>query len=306
MLWGCVQGKQSVNLALTVLEITAPVFVLGAAGFVWVRLGYDYPTEFVTRLAMTLAVPCLIFTALVAADIDAGAVVSLGLATALAYCLAALMVMALLRVSGRSLRGFWAPLTFGNTGNLGLPLALFAFGDQGLGLAVVVFALMAIGMFTFGLWMVAGAANPLRVLREPILWASVLGVAFLSLDLTPPEVAMNALGLIGQMGIPLMLLTLGAAVARLKPAGALPALGLSFAKLAIGLVAALVAVWVLNLGGLPAAVLILQMVTPVGVTSYLLAERYKCESEAVAGLVVISTLLAIAAMPITLSFLIGQ
>ena len=116
---------------------------------------------------------------------------------------------------------------------------------------------------------------------------------------------MNALGLMGQMGIPLMLLTLGAAVARLKPAGALPALGLSVAKLAIGLGAALLAVWVLNLDGLPASVLILQMVTPVGVTSYLLAERYQREPEAVAGLVVISTLLAIAVMPITLSFLIA-
>ncbi|MEX3017063.1 AEC family transporter [Gymnodinialimonas sp. 202GB13-11] len=288
------------------LEITAPVFLLGAAGFGWVRLGYDYPTEFVTRLAMTLAVPCLIFTALVSADIDAGAVLSLGLATALAYGVAAVLVLGLLRLIGRNLRAFSAPLTFGNTGNLGLPLALFAFGDQGLGLAVVVFAIMAIVMFTFGLWMVAGAANPLRVLKEPILWASVLGVVFLSLDLTPPEVAMNALGLMGQMGIPLMLLTLGAAVARLKPAGVVQALGLSLAKLAIGLAAAIVAVWALGLTGLPAAVLILQMVTPVGVTSYLLAERYKQEPEAVAGLVVISTLLAIATLPVTLSFLLAN
>ncbi len=294
------------NLALTVLEITAPVFLLGAAGFGWVRLGYDYPTEFVTRLAMTFAVPCLIFTALVEADIDAGAVLSLGAATALAYGVAAVLVLGLLRLTGQNVRAFLAPLTFGNTGNLGLPLALFAFGDLGLGLAVVVFAIMAIAMFTFGLWMVAGTANPLRVLKEPILWASVLGVVFLTLDLSPPEVAMNALGLMGQMGIPLMLLTLGAAVARLKPAGALMAIGLSLAKLAIGLAAALMAVWALGLTGLSAAVLILQMATPVGVTSYLLAERYKQAPEAVAGLVVISTLLAIATLPVTLSFLLAN
>ncbi|MBF9044527.1 AEC family transporter [Rhodobacterales bacterium HKCCE4037] len=294
------------NLALTVLEITAPVFLLGAAGFGWVRLGYDYPVQFVTRLAMTFAVPCLIFSALVTAEIEPAALLSLGLATALAYAVAALLLLGLLRLTGQNLRAFWAPLTFGNTGNLGLPLALFAFGDAGLGLAVVVFAIMAIAMFTFGLWMVAGAANPLRVVKEPILWASVLGVAFLSLDITPPEVAMNALGLMGQLAIPLMLLTLGAAVARLKPAGALPAIGLSLAKLAIGLAAALLAVWALGLTGLPASVLILQMVTPVGVTSYLLAERYRQEPEAVAGLVVLSTLLAIAVLPVTLSFLIGS
>ena len=117
---------------------------------------------------------------------------------------------------------------------------------------------------------------------------------------------MNALGLLGQLGIPLMLLTLGAAVARLKPAGALSAFGLSIAKLVIGLVAAFLAVWIIGLTDLPAAVLILQMVTPVGVTSYLLAERYRQEPEAVAGLVVISTFLAIATLPVTLSFLLAN
>ncbi len=50
------------TLLLTVLEVVAPVFLLASLGFGWVKLGYDYPVEFVTRLAMTLAVPCLIFT----------------------------------------------------------------------------------------------------------------------------------------------------------------------------------------------------------------------------------------------------
>ena len=58
------QGKQIVNLVLTVLEIVAPVFLLAATGFGWRKLGLEYPVEFVTRLAMTIAVPCLIFTAL--------------------------------------------------------------------------------------------------------------------------------------------------------------------------------------------------------------------------------------------------
>ncbi|WP_224816871.1 AEC family transporter [Hasllibacter sp. MH4015] len=292
------------NLALTVLEITAPVFVLGAAGFAWVRLGYEYPTEFVTRLAMTFAVPCLIFTALVGTRIEPGALAALSIAAALSYALVALVTFGIVKALRLSLRGYLAPLTFGNTGNLGLPLALFAFGDVGLGLAVVVFAIMAIAMFTVGLWMVAGAANPARVLREPILWASVLGVICLIVDWTPPEVAMNSLGLMGQLGIPLMLLTLGAAVARLKPANVLPALGLSAAKLAIGLVIAAGVGLATGLTGVAFSILVLQLATPVGVSSYLLAERYKADPDAVAGLVVVSTLLAIAALPVTLSFLL--
>ena len=57
------------NLALTVLNITAPVFLLAAVGFVWVRLGFEYRVEFVTRLAMTLAVPCLIFVGLMRTEV---------------------------------------------------------------------------------------------------------------------------------------------------------------------------------------------------------------------------------------------
>lgn len=292
------------NLAFAVLEITAPVFVLGAAGFVWVRQGFDYPTQFVTRLAMTLAVPCLIFTALVNADIEPSALAALSLASVLCYALATASAYAVVRLFHLDTRAYLAPLTFGNTGNLGLPLALFAFGDTGLGLAIVVFAVMAIIMFTAGLWMVAGVQNPLRVLKEPILWASILGVLALIVGWQPPTVAMNALTLVGQMGIPLMLLTLGAAVARLKPARVLTALGLSAIKLSVGLAAGIGVGLALGLSGVPLAVLILQMATPVGVSSYLMAERYQTDPDASASLVVTSTLLAIVALPITLSFLL--
>ncbi len=286
------------------MEITAPVFVLGAAGFVWVRAGYEYPTQFVTRLAMTLAVPCLIFTALVQTQIEPQALAMLSFATALAYAFVASASYALVRALKLNVQAYLVPLTSGNTGNLGLPLALFAFGEAGLGLAVVVFAIMAIAMFTGGLWVIAGVQNPARVLREPILWASILGVLCIITDWQPPQVAMNSLGLIGQMGIPLMLLTLGAAVARLKPARVLPAFGLSAIKLSIGLAAGIGAGLITGLTGLPLAVLILQMATPVGVTSYLMAERYKTDPDAAASLVVTSTLLAIIALPITLSFLL--
>ncbi|WP_341863398.1 AEC family transporter [Gymnodinialimonas sp. 57CJ19] len=292
------------NLAFAVLEITAPVFVLGLAGFVWVRRGFDYPTQFVTRLAMTLAVPCLIFTALINADIEPSALAALSLAAGLCYAIATAAAFAIVRLFRLNMQAYLAPLTFGNTGNLGLPLALFAFGDTGLGLAIVVFAVMAIIMFTVGLWMVAGVQNPLRVLKEPILWASILGVLALVVGWQPPTVALNALTLIGQMGIPLMLLTLGAAVARLKPARVVTAFGLSAIKLSVGLSAGIGVGLAVGLSGVPLAVLILQMATPVGVTSYLMAERYQTDPDASASLVVTSTLLAIVALPITLSFLL--
>ncbi len=292
------------DIVITVLGITAPVFLLASAGFTWARAGFDYPTEFVTRLAMTLAVPCLIFTALMRTEIEPAALTALSLAALAAYAVVLALSWALVAALRLDRAAYVAPLAFGNTGNLGLPLALFAFGETGLGLAVVVFAVMAVLSFSIGLWLVAGGAAPGRILREPMLWATLLGGLFLSMGWQTPEWLTRSLSLAGQMAIPLLLITLGVAVARLKPGRIGRALWLSAAKLALGIGVGVAAGRAFGLDPVAFGVLVLQLATPVAVTSYLLAERYHADPDAVAGLVMVSTLMSVAALPITLSFLL--
>ncbi len=140
------------NLALTVLEIVAPVFLLASVGFVWVKLGFEYRIRFVTQLSMTLAVPCLIFTALMETEISASALTAVSLATLVAYVGVTIVMFAVVKALSLDIRTYLAPLIYGNTGNIGLPLAFFAFGAEGLGFAVVIFAIMAVFTFTFGVW----------------------------------------------------------------------------------------------------------------------------------------------------------
>lgn len=292
------------NLVLTVLEIVAPVFLLAATGFGWRKFGLDYPVEFVTRLAMTIAVPCLIFTALMQTEIDPAALSAMTLASLLAYALMGVLSAGLIIVAGIDRRTFLAPTIFGNTGNLGLPLALFAFGDVGLGYGVVIFAIMAVLSFTIGIRLVSDQASILRVLREPMVWATLLGALFLWQGWQTPRWLTNSLSLAGQLAIPLMLFTLGVTVARLTPRGVGRAVLLSLAKLVIGISAGVAAGWALGLEPVAFAVIILQMATPVGVSSYLLAERFRADADAVAGYVVISTLISVLALPILLYFLL--
>ncbi|EPX77820.1 AEC family transporter [Litoreibacter arenae] len=292
------------NLILTVLEIVAPVFILASIGFAWVKLGFDYRIEFVTRLAMTLSVPCLIFVALMRTNIAPDALTTVSLAAIAAYGLVTIGCFLLVKLAGMDVRTYLAPLIFGNTGNLGLPLALFAFGDEGLGYAVVIFAIMAIYSFTFGIWLVSGGGSITKVVKEPLVGATVLGAVFLVMDWETPRFLTNAIELIGQMAIPLMLITLGVAVARLQPRGVTKAVIASLAKAAICIAAAVAAgIW-FALPAVPFAVLILQISTPVAVTSYLLSVKYEADSDAVAGLVVVSTLLAVVYIPLTLAFLV--
>lgn len=289
------------TLLLTVLEIVAPVFILGTVGFTWIKLGLEYRLQFVTQLAMTLSVPCLIFTALMQTEIDPKALADLSIAAVLSYGAITLVTALVVRVFRIDMRTFLPPLIFGNTGNLGLPLALFAFGEAGLGYAVVVFAVMAIWSFTFGVWVVSGGGSLVKVLREPMVAATLLGALFLWQGWQTPRFLTNALELIGQIAIPIMLITLGVAVARLHPGR----IGMAVVLAALKLVICVGLAWIIgmqfDLDPVAFGVLVLQVGTPVAVTSYMLAEKYGADSDAVAGLVVASTLMAIFALPALLA-----
>jgi len=293
-----------VIIVLEVLQIVAPVFLLGAIGFVWVRVGGEYQVAFVTKLAMNLGVPSLIFVSLMQAKVAPAALSEVVLAAVASYAVLSIAALVLVRVLGLRLQTYLAPIIFGNTGNLGLPLALFAFGEAGLGYAVVIFAVMAIYSFTFGVWLVSGGQSLTKVLKEPIVYASLLGGLFLFQGWSTPQWLTNALELTGQMAIPLMLITLGVAVARLQLASIGRAVLLSVLKSAASiLIAVMVGRW-FELPPIPFAVLVLQISTPVAVTSYLLAERYQVDAQSVAGLVVVSTLVSILVIPVTLVFLL--
>lgn len=297
-------GKQSVNLVGTVLEITAPVFLLAAIGFTWVKAGFEYRVRFVTQLAMTLSVPCLIFTALMKTEIAPEALTTVTVAAFLAFVAISIIAFVLMKLGRLNVRTYLAPIIFGNTGNIGLPLAYFAFGETGLGYAVVVFAVMAIWSFTFGVWLVAGGGSLTKVIKEPLVGATILGGLFLWQGWQTPTFLTNALELVGQMAIPMMLITLGVAVARLSPAHLGRAIWLSLAKLIMCFGTAWAIGRLFELDDIAFAVLVLQLSTPVAVTSYLLAEKYGADAESVAGLVVVSTLLSIVALPAMLAILL--
>lgn len=128
------QGKQSVNLVLTVLEIVAPVFLIAGLGVAWVRLGYEYRMQFVTRLAASVAMPCLIFTTLMQTEVAPAALAAVAAAAFAGYLTLGVLFYGLVRVARLEVRTYLAPLIFGNTGNLSLPLGFFSLEIRGLAL----------------------------------------------------------------------------------------------------------------------------------------------------------------------------
>ena len=152
---------------LSIIEITAPVFILAAIGYGWARSGAHYDIPFVTRLAMMWAMPALIFSTLVRAEIDGAALREIAVATLALYGAFAIFFAIAFRIAGLNLRTFLPPSVINNSGNLGLPVALYAFGDYGLALSIVLFAVMVTLQFSIVLWYSAGAGRGWEAMHQP-------------------------------------------------------------------------------------------------------------------------------------------
>ncbi|MFT5549658.1 MAG: putative permease [Candidatus Azotimanducaceae bacterium] len=287
-----------------IIQIVAPVFLLAAIGFGWVRLGYDYSVSFVTRLAMSVSVPCLIFVALMNSKIDSASLTATFGAAVVAYIIVTGVIYVIVKLAKLEGSTYLHPLIFGNTGNLGLPLALFAFGEEGLSFAVIVFAVMIVYSFSLGIWMVSGRGAGSNVLKEPTVYGALLGALFLYNGWQTPIWLTNTLQLAGQMAIPLMLITLGVALGRIDARRFMRPLVLTVVKvISCATIAAGVGLY-FELSRIAMAVLILQLAMPVAVTSYLLVEKYGADPETVAGLVVVSTAVSVITLPVMLVFLV--
>lgn len=292
-------------MLLQVVEITAPVFLLASIGYIWARSGVAYDMAFVTRMGVNLAVPCLVFSVLAQAEIEPQAFSDIAIAAIAAHILLWALFWGVLSAAELPISTYQPPMVFANTGNMGLAVCLFAYGDTGLALAMVIFAISAGLSFSIGVWIVAKEARATAALRQPIVYACILGIVFAWQGWTLPNWLMGGISLVGQIGIPLMLITLGVSVSLLKVGDIGRAVVLSLLKTLVCAAVGLVIAAVFGLDGTVRGVLILQMVMPAGITTYIIAQRYGADPQAVAGLVVVSTVMSIAVIPAALAFLLS-
>jgi predicted permease len=287
-----------------VAAVLLPVFSIAALGVLWHRLGAAFDLQFVTRLIMNVAGPCLVFDSLSRLTLplrEFAAMVGVAIAIVLTTAAAGFVLLKLLKLP---LRSYLPALTIGNVGNLGLPLCFFAFGEQGLTLGVAVYVTNSVGQFTLVPLLQARASVGRTLLTTPVIYAAVLGVLVLITGVHPPEWASSTIRLLGDIMIPLMLLALGHTVAGLRARNLRRSFGLGAARLLIAFGAAVGVTMLLGMKGVAQGVLVLQGSMPAAVFNYLFAARYERDAEDVAGIVLVSTLLAALALPFVVSYVL--
>ncbi len=289
----------------TILGAILPVLLTALLGYVWTRARRPLDSATLTLLVTDIGTPCLIVATFANSTVSPAAFGETAAATATMIIGFLASSALLLRLLGLRLRTYLPAVAFPNTGNLGIPLALYAFGPEGLGYAIVFFTVTSLANFTIGQAIAAGVVSWRAMLRLPILYGIIVGVLIATLHLVLPRWLGNTVSLLGSFTVPLMLLQLGASLGRLK-VGAFPrAFLLAILRIGMGGAVGVAVTTVFGLHGIARSVLIEQSAMPAAVFNYLFALRWQNEPEEIAGIVVVSTLASIITAPALLYLLIG-
>lgn len=288
---------------IELFNVISPVLLLALAGYMWVRLGYEYPTEFVTRLNMNFGAPCLVFVGILNLGQDLGSLSYFMIASAVSIAFMLVLSTLFVFATGLPKRGYIISLSSSNCGNMGIPLCLFAFGQPGMSLAIAYFAVGTVYQFTVALFISHGNMNLVDLFRITFLWGIAAALFFILTNTAPPTWIMNTTELLAGVTIPLMLLTLGASLATLKVVKLSKIVSIGFLKIALGMSVGIATASFFGFEGLERNVLIMQMSMPVAVFSYLLASKYNRNPDEVASLIFITTLLTFFTVPLMLIFL---
>src|SRR5688572_13985795 len=196
-----------------ILAAVVPVLLTVLIGYGIARLNRPFDPKTITFLVGTIGTPVLVFTNLAKSDIGADALAAMMAATVLAASSFLVLGAVVLKLAGLSLRTFLPSLSFPNNGNLGLPLALFAFGQDGLNYATAFFAIISVGNHTVGQSISAGRGHWRAVLRSPIIYAAFAGLFWAVVQWPLPVWADNTLSILSGLTIPLLLIMLGTSLA---------------------------------------------------------------------------------------------
>ena len=283
-----------------ILGIILPVFSIIAVGYFWGRR-VQPDMAMVNRISMNVLAPALIFSALSSKSFDVfgDAPLILGsIGIVLGSGLLAWPVSKLLRQDHRT---FVPPMMFNNCGNMGLPLAVLAYGEQGFGPMVALFVVSNLLHFTLGAWIIDHHARFGKLLKNPMVWSTVAGFLFALVHPPLPSWLSVTFKMVGDGLIPMMLLSLGVRLTAIDwrdtKIGVVGGLVCPITGLAM---AALVAPW-LGLTPMQTGLLFLFAALPPAVLNFMVAEQYRQEPGKVASIVLVGNVMSVIFVPIGLA-----
>ena len=288
------------DLLTRIADVIIPVFLIVAIGYGYARRKVPDLSTF-NRIALDVLAPVLVYSALAAKDFRLVDDVPLLMGGTELILGSGLLAWPLARWFGAQPRTLVPVVMFNNCGNMGLPLALLAFGPAHFGAAVALFSVSNLFHFSLGARITSASARTRDLLTSPLMVATVLGFASALTDLRPPDVLLGGLKLLGDAMLPMMLFALGVRLTSLTRSGlALGLLG-ALARPLLGLAIGIPLAWALGLEGAARGQLLLFAALPPAVMQFMLAERYHQEPDKVAAMIMLGNALAVVFVPLALA-----
>jgi len=287
------------------IEVIFPVFFIIGIGYWFGKKNPNFRSDIITDFAGKIGVPALLFYSLAASNtLNFSTFIKFGLLTFIFVGCFSILGIIVLKILKRDPVTELSPLILPNTGNLGLPICLFAYGDKGFSIASSIAAIIMLLHFTLGIFLASKQFSLKPLMKSIPMHVLLISGFMLYFNIKPPLFLVNTTMLLGYSTIFLILTSLGIALSNLQTKNFKSNLIISIVRLISGPVVALIIIYNFHLKNYEAGVLFICASMPSAILNFLLAKMYskKVHSDNIASVIVISTTLSFVTIPLVVFY----
>ena len=288
------------ELYLKLFEVLFPVFFIVGIGYFLGRKNPKFDTTFITNYSGNFGAPALFIFAISSSGVTYSVFSEYFIYAVIALTSFALIGVIFLFFLKKDISRELPPYFLPNTGNMGIPICLFAYGTLGMGVAAAISSLVILLHFTINIFLASKKFDIKIILKSPPTYAVIVAVFFLYFDLEMPKVVINTVMLLGYAMIVLILMSLGVSLTQLKVFSLKDSIISSIGRVIIGPIIGFLIIKIFNLSGFAAGVLLIQSAMPSAILTYLVAEMYSPKKvvDSISSMIVVSTLMSLITVPI--------
>ena len=288
------------EIYLKLFEVIFPVFFVVGIGYYLGKKNPKIDTTFITNFGANIGSPAIVFYSVTTTGLTFGVFTNYFIYYLLAIIGFSIIGVIFLFIFKKDVIMELPPYILPNTGNMGLPICLFAYGANGLGVAGAISSLIILFHFTLGVFLASKKFNLEVITKSPAFYSVIISIIFLYFEIPVPNFVVNTTMLLTYATIFLILMSLGIALTRLKVFSFYTSLIGSIARVIIGPIIGYLIILYFNLSGYAAGVLLIQCSMPSAVLNYLVGSMYSPKKvvDNIASMIVVSTLLSFITIPI--------
>ena len=288
------------EIYLKLFEVLFPVFFIVGIGYFLGRQKSDIDTTFITNYSANFGAPALFIFAITSSGVTYSIFAEYFIYSVIALTCFAITGIIFLFFMKKDISRELPPFFLPNTGNMGIPICLFAYGSLGMGVAAAISSLVVLLHFTANIFLASKKFDIKIILKSPSTYAVIISVLFLYFDLEMPKFAINTVMLLGYTMIVLILMSLGVSLTQMKVFSIKSSIISSIGRVIIGPIIGFSLIKVFNLSGYAAGVLLIQSSMPSAILTYLIASMYSPKKivDNISSMIVVSTLMSLITVPI--------